>query len=397
MKQRAFRRGHRHDAHAWRADVGLRHEVERRRARGTEVGDGVVRHLVRATGGEGADREHPRCVAGRCDAAPLRGAGRVPPAVAGGGHDGNAAVHQRLGGQRQRVRVVRLGHRGADRQVHHADPVARAVFVDPIEGSQHVADRPLTLLVQHFERHERDARRHARVLPGRQGAGAAEDAGHGGAVPVLVGGHGPATDEIDGGAHARIGDVGVRIRGDAGIDDRHGHAGAGVRVELLRVDAVARVNRNGVGRVGRQGIVLPDVPVQVHAVRARVGGELRQARQRHAVQDIGVDDGELAVVRIAPERGGQIGALLEHDDQVGGCGAMGAGRAPGQLGVHLAVVHKRVARPGSDFRGGLLVSAVSTGRRYEAEGEGRKNKGSNGVPGRPSRGPGWRHVNDRFQ
>ena len=122
----------------------------------------VVPHVV-----VGADGEHPRRVARRGDAAVLRVAGGIPPEVAGSGNHGDPRLHGAPGGQRERIGEERLGHRGADRQVDHADVVLGAVrdgVVDRLDGG---ADRAAADAVEHLERQQAApaARRRRRRRP----------------------------------------------------------------------------------------------------------------------------------------------------------------------------------------------------------------------------------------
>ena len=141
----------RHDAGAGRDEVGLRLEVDRGRSARAVRRHHVVVAAQRALVAVGADREHPRRVARRRDPAVLRLAQLVPAQVACRSDDHDPGVDGALGGERQRIRPVGLGHRCANRQVGHANVVGVLVRDRPLECGNDVADDAAAVLVEHLQ------------------------------------------------------------------------------------------------------------------------------------------------------------------------------------------------------------------------------------------------------
>ena len=137
--------------------------------------------------------------------------------------------------------------------------------------------------------------------------------------PLSSYGERAAVDEVDEREHAAVGQVGMLIRGDAGVDEGDRHAGARIGIEVRAVDPVAQVDGVGVHRDRRQRVVLVRRTVDVHAVDAAAVGERGQQLRRHLIEHVAVDHRQLAVVRVALEGVRQVGAVLERDDHVGGC------------------------------------------------------------------------------
>ena len=110
----------------------------------------------------GADGQHPGRVARRRDGAVLHLAGDgVLAEVAGRGHDDDARVDDALGRERQRVGLVRLRDRRANREVDDADVVGVAVRDDPVERRDDVADVAAAMIVEDLQADQVRRRGHA--------------------------------------------------------------------------------------------------------------------------------------------------------------------------------------------------------------------------------------------
>ncbi len=159
-------RRQRHDAGAWREEVGLGREVDGRGATRAVRRDLVVPAGQRPLGAGRAYGEHPGRIARRRDAAVLRllrEAHRSLAKVAGRGDDDDARIDGALGGKRQGVGLVRLGDARAHREVDDADVVRHAVGDRPFEGGDDVADDAVAVPVEHFQADNVRCRRDARV------------------------------------------------------------------------------------------------------------------------------------------------------------------------------------------------------------------------------------------
>ena len=140
------------------------------------AGDGVVAAIDRAVVARRADGDDPRRVAGRADRAVLRLAVGRSAEVARGGDDDEPGLDRALGGERQRVGVVRLVDAGGDREVDDAE-VQRVLVRDRVvDRRDDVADVALAGGVEHFLDEQRRARRDAAAAAARVVAVAGDDA-----------------------------------------------------------------------------------------------------------------------------------------------------------------------------------------------------------------------------
>ena len=134
----------------------------------------------------GANRQHPRRVAGAGDAAvlhlPIRGCAEI----ARRRHDDDARINGAACGERQGVGVIGLEDAGRHRQIDDTDVVDVLDRDRVINSRDHVAQIPVPLGVEHFESHELCFGRDTR--PGAAGveAVARDNAGGMGAVAVLI-------------------------------------------------------------------------------------------------------------------------------------------------------------------------------------------------------------------
>ena len=323
----ARRIGKRHDAGAGRDEVGLGGEVDGGRTARAVGRDLVVPARERALGAVGTHRQHPGRVARSRDAAVLRlllVVDRLLPQVAGGSDDDDAGVDRALGGERQRVGLVRLGDACAHRDVDDADVVRHAVRDGPLEGGDDVADDAAAVLVEHLQADEVRRRRDARVRAIRVVAVAGDDAGDVRAVAVVVvgleaivdevdeAGHALATDHADLGRVALIVQVVVPSR-DTRVDDRHADAGAVIAPLLLR--------RAGADRHRRAVVVPRNRTVEVDAQHFRALGNLLDDAVReldgHAVDEL---EPAAQTATELPDFLLGIGFLprLDRDDHLGG-------------------------------------------------------------------------------
>ena len=214
-----------------RDEVGLQDVVAVRRSLAA-VSRGDV---VAAVGGVAvvhrADREDVGIVTGAVDR-------EVPvaAAVAGRHDDHEPCAPRALDGLRQRVGVVGLGRRVAERQVEDADSVRVLVGDRPIDRVDDAAHVALTVRIQNAERDQAGAGRNA--LHGTAHAGPSDDAGDVRPVAERVGARARARE-----VHTREdagGRDGVTWR-EAGVDDGDRHV-------LTRV---AHVAREAIGADGR--------------------------------------------------------------------------------------------------------------------------------------------------
>ena len=264
---------------------------------------------------------------------------RLLAKVAGGRDNDDAGVDRALGGQRQRIGQVRLGHLRANREVDDADVVRDAVRNRPLEGSNDVADDAAAILIEHLQADDVGRRSDAGAGAVRVIAVAGDDARHVRAMPVVVVRRRQSVDEVDERRrplavhHAHLA-VGALIRhvvvqgGDAGVDDRDADAGAVVAVLLT----------DGAGADRHRGTieVLAGRPIVVDAddFRALGQGLDDPVRQLH---DHAVDQLQLAADTAAqlPHFLAGVGVLsrLDLDDDAGG--AQEPSRTSLQLLVYL--------------------------------------------------------------
>ena len=265
----APRTGERHDAGARRDEVRLGDEVDGRRTARAIRRDLVVPAGQRPLGAVGADGQHPRRVARRRDGAVLRlllEADRSLAEVARRGDDHDAGIDRTLGGECQRIGLVRLGDARAHREVDDADVVRHAVGDRPLEGGDDVADDAGAVLIEHLQADDVRRRRHAGMRAVGIVAVAGDDPRDVRPVPVVVVGGRQPLDEVDEARDALTVDDADRARralvgevvvpaGDAGVDDRHADAGAGV-APLLLCRANARRHRRAVIVPGNRTVVV---------------------------------------------------------------------------------------------------------------------------------------------
>ena len=345
--------GQRHRADARRDEVRLGRPIEIGRTARTERGHRIVATTRRAVRARGADRQDPRSVARRHDAAVLRFALGVLAKVARCRHDHDAGVNQALGRNRQRIGPVRFNDCCADREVHDADLVARPVGEHPVERLDDVADPALTVRVEDLQHGEAGIGRDPGVLPVRVEAVSGNDARHVRAVAVIVIRQRLAADEVDEGRHPLVavriercraaGEVVVPAR-DARVDDRHTDAGAGkaeTAIDFPRPDR----QRRAVVRAGRR-------PVVVHVEHVRMRRQLLQRAVRQ-LEHLSVDEAQQAVLfRVVLELVGQLCARVERHDH---CRKIRCRRVVGTLGQLAIELRMRAARRvagGNGLRGG---------------------------------------------
>ena len=139
-----------------------------------------------------------------------------------------------------RIEGIALKHRPSQRDVHHAD-VVRALQRDGfLNRSDHAAVRARSVLVQHAQVDEGDIRSHAgirgsiAIACARARTRAADQAGHMGSMPKLVGSCGVAGHKALAVHHAAdaVSIVEIGMSCDAAIND--GHADTGTIEPILR-------------------------------------------------------------------------------------------------------------------------------------------------------------------
>ena len=140
----------------------------------------------------------------------------VVAAVAGGRDDGDTEVDEPLGRLGQRIHVVRLGDRRANRQVDDADVVTVLVVIrgHPVERRDDIGDRAVAIAIENLENGQRRARRDAGVLAARILAVPRENAGHVRAVAEIVVRHLVSVDEV----HESVDALGAGDRIDESVD-----------------------------------------------------------------------------------------------------------------------------------------------------------------------------------
>src|SRR4029450_11374152 len=116
------------------------------------------------------------------DAAVLDLAVRVLAEVPSRRHDDEADFHRAPGRERQRIGLVRLEHRGANRQVDDSKVEAGAIRDREVDGADDIADRAASLVVEHLQDQELGPGRDTRIRAGAVVAVAGDDGGDGGAV-----------------------------------------------------------------------------------------------------------------------------------------------------------------------------------------------------------------------
>ncbi len=244
-RQRARGNGQRENPVSRRDEIGLRQVVAARRTARAERRQMIVAASDGPFGAGRADGEHPRRVARAENPAVLRLALRIHPEVAGRGDDDNPLIDETLRGARQRIGPVGLRDGGSSGEIDDADVVGAGVSGHPLERGNDRADGALAVLVEHLQRDERRARRHARLLAFGVVAVAENDARDVRPVTVVVVGKRLSVDEVDEFRHALIAvcelaaaaggrrQIVVPAR-DPGVDDRDADAFAAVPERLRR-------------------------------------------------------------------------------------------------------------------------------------------------------------------
>ena len=143
------------------------------------------------------NRQHPGGIARRADRAVLRLTQPVLAEVPGGRHHDDPGVHGALGRERQRIGLVRLGHRSANRQVDHAEVEGRLVDDGPVERRDHVADDAAPVLIENLQAHDVRIGRDASTSTQGVEAVAGDDPRDVRAVTAVVVRRRPPVDEIN--------------------------------------------------------------------------------------------------------------------------------------------------------------------------------------------------------
>ena len=166
-----------------------------------------------------ADREDERVRRRRDES------GGIVTVVAGCRDDDDAGVPRALDGCVQRLLDVRIGAAGAERQVDHADPEVCGVRDDPLDPGQQA--RRIDGTIPTGDLDGDDPGVGSDTADRSVGAPSGDDSCEVGAVPVSVGVQQFDVALVGAEIDARDHPVGERRNvGDAGVDDRDGHAGA---------------------------------------------------------------------------------------------------------------------------------------------------------------------------
>ena len=140
----------------------------------------------------------------------------VAAVVAGGADDHQAGIPDSLDGLDQRIGLIALFDRLAQRKVDDTDVVICGVVEDPVESSEDVGAQASTQLIEHANRNDSGTWSRSLVGAGRQCPVTTEDAGNMGAVSerIVIGGVGLAASQV----------VLVHLRGRQGLtmDRDHG-------------------------------------------------------------------------------------------------------------------------------------------------------------------------------
>ena len=185
--QRAGESRVRNEARTRGDDVGLGDAVIPGRPARAVVGDAVVSAEIGAEGVRRADGDRRRSVTGRGDAGVAGLAGDLIGAVVAGRRDDDeAGAHRSFHGLHERVGRGRLVDRMAERKVDDTDAEPVLVGNRELERGDDRAGLASAVSVEHAQREQLDARRHARELPVRGRAARANQAGDVRAVAVLV-------------------------------------------------------------------------------------------------------------------------------------------------------------------------------------------------------------------
>ena len=232
------------DSDAGSDDVGLRALIEPGWATRREGRNRVVGAIRRAHVAGSADRQHPGSIAGRRYPAVLRIALQTAAVVPGSGNYGDAGANCALGGQRERIGLVRFVHGCRNREIDDANVQRFALGDRVVDRCNHVADVPAAPFVEHSQHDEVGSRRDAGSRAVRVAAVASDDASHVRTVTVLVVRRRHSVDEVDELRYALSdavdGEVVVPAR-DPRIDQRD--------ADSCPIDAEALSDRHGASRL----------------------------------------------------------------------------------------------------------------------------------------------------